>query len=64
MQANETSFVQQATPLAEVSTQQQSFQAWRAQLDTRFPQVDAVFEPCMAEASRVLTPDGMDAYLQ
>lgn len=39
-------------------------QAWRAQLDTRFPQVDGVFESCMAEASRVLTPDGMDAYLQ
>jgi len=39
-------------------------QAWRAQLDTRFPQVDPVFEPCMAEASRVLTPDGMEAYLQ
>lgn len=38
--------------------------AWRTQLDTRFPQVDAVFEPCMAEASRVLTPDGMEAYLQ
>lgn len=39
-------------------------QAWRAQLDTRFPQVDGVFESCMAEASRVLTPDGMEAYLQ
>jgi hypothetical protein len=39
-------------------------QAWRAQLDTRFPQVDPVFEACMAEASRVLTPEGMDAYLQ
>ena len=38
--------------------------AWRTQLDTRFPQVDGVFESCMAEASRVLTPDGMDAYLQ
>lgn len=38
--------------------------AWRTQLDTRFPQVDGVFESCMAEASRVLTPDGMEAYLQ
>ena len=37
---------------------------WRTQLDTRFPQVDAVFESCMAEASRVLTPEGMEAYLQ
>lgn len=37
---------------------------WRTQLDTRFPQVDGVFESCMAEASRVLTPDGMEAYLQ
>ena len=37
---------------------------WRTQLDTRFPQVDGVFELCMAEASRVLTPEGMEAYLQ
>ena len=37
---------------------------WRTQLDTRFPQVDAVFESCMVEASRVLTPEGMEAYLQ
>ena len=41
-----------------------TLQAWRAQLDTRFPQVDGVFESCMAEACRVLTPEGMDAYLQ
>jgi nitric oxide reductase NorD protein len=66
MQANETSLAQQAVPLAEAAAQQQQqqLQAWRAQLDTRFPQVDGVFESCMAEASRVLTPDGMDAYLQ
>lgn len=37
---------------------------WRTQLDTRFPQVDGVFESCMTEASRVLTPEGMEAYLQ
>ena len=30
--------------------------AWRTQLDTRFPQVDGVFESCMAEASRVPAP--------
>jgi hypothetical protein len=64
MQANETSLAQPAVPLAEAAVQQQQLQAWRVQLDTRFPQVDPVFEPCMAEASRVLTPDGMDAYLQ
>lgn len=64
MQANESSLAQPALPLAEAAAQQQQLQAWRAQLDTRFPQVDPVFEPCMAEASRVLTPDGMEAYLQ
>jgi hypothetical protein len=36
---------------------------WK-QLDTRFPQVEEVFEDCMAEALSVLTPEGRDAYLE
>jgi nitric oxide reductase NorD protein len=36
-----------------------------AQLDTRFPQVEAVFEDCMLEALTLLTrPAGLDAYLE
>mgnify|MGYP001308230461 FL=1 len=37
--------------------------AYWKQLDTRFPQVEAVFEDVMAEALAVLTRDGLDAYL-
>ncbi|HEY0663833.1 MAG TPA: hypothetical protein VGD18_04420, partial [Thiobacillaceae bacterium] len=36
---------------------------WR-QLDTRFPQVEEVFDDCMAEALAVLTREGVDAYLE
>src|SRR5512143_3053022 len=36
---------------------------WR-QLDTRFPQVEAVFEDCMAEALAGLSREGVDAYLE
>ncbi|MEW6132537.1 MAG: nitric oxide reductase activation protein NorD [Pseudomonadota bacterium] len=35
-----------------------------AQLDTRFSQVEEVFEDCMAEALAVLTREGLDAYLE
>ncbi len=38
-------------------------QAYWAKLDTRFPQVEEVFEDCMAEALAVLTREGLDAYL-
>ncbi len=38
--------------------------AYWKQLDTRFPQVEAVFEDCMAEALAVLTREGLDAYLE
>jgi len=38
--------------------------AWRAQLDCHFPQIDPVFAPCMAEAQVLLTPQGLDAYLE
>ncbi|MDG5974681.1 von Willebrand factor A [Hydrogenophaga taeniospiralis CCUG 15921] len=37
--------------------------AWRARLDTRFPEVDPVFEACLVDAVRVLSPEGLDAYL-
>ena len=37
--------------------------AYWQQLDTRFPQVEEVFEDCMAEALAVLTRAGLDAYL-
>jgi len=42
----------------------QQIQVWWGQLDTRFSEVPPVFEPCMAEACRVLSPEGMDAYVQ
>ncbi len=38
--------------------------AYRKQLDTRFPQVEAVFDDLMAEALAVLTREGIDAYLE
>jgi nitric oxide reductase NorD protein len=37
--------------------------AYWKQLDTRFPQMEEVFEDCMAEALAVLTREGLDAYL-
>jgi hypothetical protein len=37
--------------------------AYRAKLDTRFPQVDAIFEACVAEAIQSLGETGFDAYL-
>jgi nitric oxide reductase NorD protein len=36
---------------------------WRAQLDCRFAQIDAVFDDCMAEAHAALTPEGLHVYL-
>jgi len=39
-------------------------QAYWKLLDTRFPQVEEVFEDCMAEALAVLSRDGLDAYLE
>jgi len=38
--------------------------AYWAQIDTRFPQVEEVFEDVMAEALAVLTREGIDAYLE
>ncbi len=38
--------------------------AYWAQVDTRFPQVEGVFEDVMAEALAGLTREGLDAYLE
>ena len=38
--------------------------AYWKQIDTRFPQVEAVFEDVMAEALTVLKREGIDAYLE
>jgi hypothetical protein len=38
--------------------------AYWAQIDTRFPQVEAVFEDVMAEALAILSREGIDAYLE
>ncbi|WP_296503642.1 VWA domain-containing protein [Rhodoferax sp.] len=37
---------------------------WREQLDCGFPQVADVFADCIAEAQTLLTPEGIDAYLE
>ncbi len=36
---------------------------WRAQLDTRFAEVDDVFDACASEAATRLSAEGMQAYL-
>ena len=38
-------------------------QACRARLETRFEQVEAVFEDCLTEALATLSPAGIDAWL-
>ena len=49
---------------AETAYQHPLMAAYWKQLDTRFPQVEAVFDDLMAEALAVLTRDGIDAYLE
>ncbi|CAZ88697.1 nitric oxide reductase activation protein NorD [Thiomonas arsenitoxydans] len=41
-----------------------SIRASWAQLDTRFPLVEAIFPACMADAQGALTPDGLSAFLE
>jgi hypothetical protein len=48
----------------ETEYQHPLMRAYWAQIDTRFPQVEAVFEDVMAEALAVLTRKGIDAYLE
>jgi nitric oxide reductase NorD protein len=50
--------------LSELAMSPDQLQVWRQQLDSGFPQVAAVFEGCMADASMQLTPEGIDAYLE
>jgi hypothetical protein len=50
--------------MTETDYQHPLMAAYWKQLDTRFPQVEEVFEDCMAEALLVLTPAGRDAYLE
>ncbi len=50
--------------MTETGYQHPLMAAYRKQLDTRFPQVEEVFEDCMAEALVVLTREGTDAYLE
>ena len=49
--------------MSETAYQHPLMAAYWKQLDTRFPQVEAVFEDLMAEALAVLTRQGIDAYL-
>ncbi len=37
---------------------------YRQALDCRFPQVDDVFDDCIVEAKLILSPSGMDAYIE
>ncbi|MBW8366197.1 MAG: VWA domain-containing protein [Rhizobium sp.] len=48
----------------EIAYQHPLMAAYWKQLDTRFPQVEEVFEDVMAEALAVLTREGTDAYLE
>jgi hypothetical protein len=51
------------TVTTETAYQHPLMAAYWKQLDTRFPQVEEVFEDVMAEALAVLTRDSIDAYL-
>lgn len=57
-----------ATPFEQTMTgteyQHPLMAAYWKRLDTRFPQVEEVFEELMAEALAVLTREGLDAYLE
>lgn len=50
--------------MTETEYQHPLMRAYWAQIDTRFPQVEAVFEDVMAEALAVITREGVDAYLE
>ncbi len=50
--------------MTETEYQHPLMAAYWKQLDTSFPQVEEVFEDCMAEALSVLTREGLDAYLE
>lgn len=50
--------------MTETEYQHPLMKAYREQLDCRFPQVEQVFEDCMAEALALLTPEGLREYLE
>ncbi|MFZ0106926.1 MAG: hypothetical protein WAK92_08690, partial [Thiobacillus sp.] len=50
--------------MTETAYQHPLMAAYWKQLDTRFPQVEEVFDDLMAEALAVLTREGIDAYLE
>jgi hypothetical protein len=50
--------------MTETEYQHPLMAAYWKQLDTRFPQVEVVFDDVMAEALAVLTREGIDAYLE
>ena len=50
--------------MTETEYQHPLMRAYWAQIDTGFPQVEAVFEDIMTEALAVLTRNGIDAYLE
>ncbi|MEQ1591289.1 MAG: VWA domain-containing protein [Thiobacillaceae bacterium] len=50
--------------MTETEYQHPLMAAYWKQVDTRFPQVEAVFEDVMAEALAILTRAGIDAYLE
>ena len=52
------------TSMTETEYQHPLMAAYWKQLDTRFPQVETVFDDVMAEALAVLTREGIDAYLE
>ena len=49
--------------MTETGYQHPLMQVYWRQLDSRFPQVEEVFEDCMAEALAVLTREGLSEYL-
>ena len=46
-----------------MATTPEQLESWRQQLACSFPSVQAVFADCMAEAALVLSPTGINAYL-
>jgi nitric oxide reductase NorD protein len=49
--------------VAPMLSQPEKIEAWRAQLDCSFPAVQAVFADCLHEATRLLSPAGLNAWL-
>jgi len=50
--------------MTETEYQHPLMRAYWAQIDTRFPQVETVFEDVMAEALAILTREGINTYLE